>query len=136
MKVLVLLAASAVLMIAQDAKVAVPTQAIPAPAMERGLTETEILKLQNAMLQIDNLKKVYKIDEFNEKVQPISESEQVEYVSACKSIGLTDEQIKAQECGFSLGVDMNGKPITGPDGKPVQSRVWRNKPAPVVEPKK
>lgn len=134
MKVVCLIAAAAALMIsahAQDAKVAPPTPvAAPASPAERPLNETEILKFQNSMLQIDRLKKLYKIDEFNEKVQAYSSDQQAEYSSVCKSIGLTDAQIKAQECGLSVGVDLDGKPLMGQDGKPIPSKVWHSLPAP------
>lgn len=131
MKIRMLFAATAALMISaygQDAKVAQPPATPTAAPSERMLTEADLLKYQVSALQIDRLRKIYKIDEFNEKVQPYSSDQQAWYVATCKSIGLTDEQIKAQECGVNVGIDLDGKPITGQDGKPVVSRVWHADP--------
>lgn len=128
MKVIVLLAAMSALMMAQTAKM-VSTPAPAKPPLERALTDTEILKMQNNMLQVDRIQKDYKIQEFNEKVKPFSNAQQAQYVEACHSIGLTDAEISAQLCGYNIGIDLDGKPLIGADGKPTPARVWKIEPA-------
>jgi hypothetical protein len=135
MKAIVLLAAMSALMMAQDAKMVTNPPAPAKPPSERSLSETEVLKMQNWMLEADRIQKFYKVDEFNEKMKPISMAQHAQYIEACYSIGLTDAEIAAQECGFNIGIDLDGKPIMGPDGKPMPAKVWKIEPAKPAEKK-
>jgi len=128
---------------AQEAKIAPTTAGIPAAPTEKVLTKESILEYQNLSLRLEKLQKEYKVAEFQEKVKPISDEQQAWYMGLCRSIGLTDEQIAQtpthqSECGLNVGVDVDGKPIMGQDGKPIQSRVWHVKPTepPKVDAKK
>jgi hypothetical protein len=124
MKLIALFAATGALMMGQEAKMATAPLPVKVPT-ERPLTDLEVAKMQNYMLQIDRLQKEFKIQEFNEKVKPFSTAQQAQYAEACHSIGLTDAEIAAQVCGYNVGVDLDGKPILGPDGKPTPAKVWR-----------
>lgn len=130
MKLFVLIAATAALTFAQDAKVTAPKEPLR-PTTERLFTtdEVEKLTLYNAQLEvlrsrfkIDEMEKTYK--EFQEAVAPISAKQQGVLSIACGSVGVSEDKIKAGGCGVSIGVDATGKPINGADGKPVLSRVW------------
>lgn len=98
-------------------------------APERPLTKEESLTLQLSQSRILRLRDKYKIAEYEAEVQPLINDQQVAFVAACKSIGIPDAKI-ATECRLSTGVDGEGKPVTGPDGKPVAARVWWEKPEP------
>lgn len=97
---------------------------ISAPS-ERPLTSDELLKLQLTQARIQNLQTKYKLAEYQTEVQSFATEQQAIYVAACKSIGLSDANIKAGECRLDTGVDSDGKPTMGPDGKPLAPRVWR-----------
>ncbi len=138
MKYLIVFAASAALMISaygQDAKIVPPGPENnirqPAPT-EKILSKADITEYQVSALRIEKLKTDFKISEFNEKVKPHADEQQAWYVGQCKSIGLSDKQIQEQECGLTIGVDLDGKPIMGQDGKPITSKVFHNAPPPVA----
>lgn len=120
------LAALAALSFGQDSKMVSPPAPLPPPT-ERALSETEVLKLQNSLLQMQVLNKDYKIDEYNSKAKPIIDAQQAIAVAACKSVGVPEEKITT-ECGITTGIGQDGKPTMGADGKPVQPRVWWQKP--------
>ena len=125
MKTLVVLASlAASTMFAQDAKM-VSKDAPPtvAPA-DRPLTEAEVLKWQNAGLNITLLLKEYKIDDYLKAVEPHQRAKQELAEAACASIGVPKDKVQS-ECGFSDGTGPDGKPLMGADGKPTPAHVWR-----------
>lgn len=131
MKYFMLLAAMTALMNAQSvttaAKVA-PTESAPvAKPAERALTETESLKLQLSMANITLLQKKYNIEQYSKDLQPLVAEQEKVAMEACRSVGIPDEKVKT-ECGINTGIDQDGKPILGADGKPAQPRVWWNRP--------
>lgn len=113
---------------AQDAKVA-PAPAPPAPASERALSETEVLKLQLTAAKIELLQKKYDTAGFQKEVQPLSDQQAAIVQAACESVGIAKDKVQA-ECRIQTGIDQDGKPVVGPDGKPVQPKVWREIPKP------
>ncbi len=127
MKLIALLAASAALILAQDAKV-VPSSPSAKPT-ERPLSETESLKLQLSVAQIQLLQKEYKIEEYQAKIKPYMDSQQAIALAACGSVGVAEDKITT-ECGLSTGIGPDGKPAMDANGKPVQARVWHAIPAP------
>lgn len=135
MKKLYLCAAlSAMILTAQDAKVAPKDTPKEAPKSERNMTETESLKIQLAAAKIQLLREQFKIEDFNKQVEPLSSEQYAVVAAACKSVGVPEDKIQT-ECGVSTGVGPDGKPQMGADGKPVQARVWWNKPAPAPDKK-
>ncbi len=128
MKLIALLAASAALILAQDVK----TDKSPSPSAtptERPLTETESLKLQLSIAQIQLLQKEYKIEEYQAKIKPYMDSQQSIAIAACKSVGVIEDKVTT-ECGLSTGIGPDGKPAVDANGKPVQARVWHATPVP------
>jgi len=95
----------------------------PLPA-ERPLTKEEILALQVDELRITRLQDQYKISEYQSKANPIFATHNEKIQALCISIGIPQDKIVV-ECKFTTGVDMDGNPVVGPDGKPVAARVWR-----------
>lgn len=133
MKNLLLLAAAAAMtMMGQDAKVAsVPTAPTAAPA-ERSLSESEVLKIRLSMAQVQLLQDKYKLQDYQKEVKPLLDEQESIVTTACLSVGIPADKVKT-ECAINTGVDGDGKPLMNPDGKPVQGKVWWNRPA---EPKK
>lgn len=112
-----------------DAKLPLGTttgQSLSTPT-ERPLTETELLKIRATTAEIKLLRDEYKVDEFNQKVQPKSAEQLAVFTAACKSVGVPEDKIQT-ECGIATGFDQDGKPMNGADGKPVQPKVWWAKP--------
>lgn len=126
---LFLFAAMAAVMFGQDAKIAVAPAGPPAPATERPLSENEILKLKLAQSQIQVLRDKYKIDEYQKEVGPISQSQMSVAQDACLSVGVAKDKLQT-ECGLQTGFDGDGKPLTGPDGKSAEPKVWKIAPPP------
>lgn len=91
---------------------------------DRTLTAEESLKLQLTQARIQHLQDKYKIAEYQAEVQAVIAEQQSVFAAACKSVGIPEDKV-ATECRLNTGVDADGKPIAGPDGKPVASRVWR-----------
>lgn len=131
MKLFLLVAASAALTFAQEAKVA-PEKAPLAPTPKEIIfTAEEIEKLTLVGAQLEVLQGRFKVDELEAKfkefqaaIAPIAAKQQAILNAKCGELGLTEENIKAGKCMFSLGVDSTGKVIKGQDGKPLASRVW------------
>lgn len=111
---------------AQDAKVATGPTPVPVPA-ERALTSEESLKLQLSQSRILRLQDKYKIAEYQSEVTAIAAEQNAVWLAACKSIGIPDDKIQT-ECRINTGVDADGKPVLGPDNKPLKPRVWRELP--------
>lgn len=118
-----LLMSLALAAMAQDAKVASSPTPIPATS-ERALAKEESLALQLSQVRVLRLQERYKIQEYQAELQPMANEQQAMWIAACKSIGIPDEKIQT-ECRINTGVDADGKPVNGPDGKPVTPRVWR-----------
>ncbi len=129
MKIVFLLAASAALMFAQDAKVDKASTLPSAAPTERPLTETESLKLQLTMAQISLLNKKYDIEKYQAELKPLVEEQQAVALAACKSVGVPDDKVQT-ECALQTGIGQDGKPTMGQDGKSVQAKVWHAIPAP------
>lgn len=127
---LILFAALAAVMFGQDAKIAAPQGGTPAPSTERPLSENEILKLKLAQTQIQVLKDKFKIEDFNKEVTPIQQSQMSVAQDACLSVGVAKDKLQT-ECGLVTGFDGDGKQLTGPDGKPLEPKVWKIVPAEV-----
>ncbi len=109
---------------AQDAKVA-PEAAKPLPvSADRALTKEESLALQLTQTRILRLQDKYKLAAYQEELQPIISDQQAVFMSACKSVGIAEDKVPT-ECRINTGVDAEGKPVVGPDGKQVAARVWR-----------
>lgn len=136
MKIIITFAAVAALTFGQEAKVApLPAQA-NAPPSERALSETESLRIQ---LTIANLKVLQakhkteelqkKMEEFQSEAKPVIEEQQSIISTACQSVGVPIEKMQ-EECGISTGIGEDGRPAVGPDGKPMQARVWKKPPSP------
>lgn len=136
---IVLLAAMAALMNAQ-AQVAAKPDSVPTvmntKASDRPLTRDELLTFRATMAEIKDLRIAYKIQEFNEKIQPKVAEQQKAYVEACRSVGVPDDQIQPANgqslCGLTTGLDDDGNPIKDANGKPVAPRVWLIKPTTAV----
>lgn len=134
----VLLAAAAALMMNAQAPVAAKPESVPTvlnqKSTERALTKDELLEFRSTMAEIKNLRVQYKIDEFQEKVQPKVAEQQEAFVKVCRSVGVPEEKIQPangqSECGMNTGLDNDGNPLKGPDGKPIAPKVWWAKPAP------
>ena len=139
MNKLFLIAALACVAYAQDAKFkGSPTRLEDAgKPTERTLTETEALKLQLIAAKLQLLQERYKIAEFQKDAQPLNAEQETVATAACQSLGIPAEKIRT-ECGIQTGLGQDGKPLTGPDGKPVVAKVWWVKPAapPVATEKK
>lgn len=142
MKIVYLVTAMAVLMIsahAQDAKVstAVPVPNSPAVSSERPLSEVELLKLQLSMANVKLLQDKYKLAEYQREVQPEGDKQEKIVTEICLSIGVPADKIKT-DCGLQTGLDAEGKPVLGQDGKPVPAKAWKvvAAPPPVSDPKK
>lgn len=139
MKHLLIAALAAFTLAAQPAAKPEPSPAsvtaAPSPT-ERALSETEVLKLTNANLKIKLLGEKFKLDEYRKEAEAITSEQNAVAVTMCLSVGVPKEFVQTQ-CGVNLGVDPDGKPLLGPDQKPVQPRVWWQRPAaPPVEEKK
>lgn len=111
---------------AQDAKIATPAAPI-APdvktSSERALSENELLKLQLTQAKIELLQKKYDTEGFQKEVKPLSDEQQAIFQAACESVGVPKD--KMAECRLQTGLDEHGKQAIGPDGKPVEAKVWR-----------
>jgi len=105
----------------------------PPQPTERVLTETELLKLQLAAAKIQIIHDRYKFDDMQKELKPIVDEQNSVAMAMCQSIGIPPEMIQTQ-CGINLGTDQAGKQVMGPDGKPVQARVWWNRPSSVPVP--
>ena len=127
MRTLFVLAALAALMNAQP--VAKPAPETPkAEQNERALTDAEVLKVRATSAEIKNLSDVYKITEFNKKVEPKATERNGVFVAACRSVNIPEDKIQA-ECRFVTGLDEDGNTVMDPTGKPVAARVWWQKPS-------
>jgi hypothetical protein len=103
---------------------------------ERNLTEAEALKLQLLAARAQIIQDKYKIQQFQEEMKPITDEQSALAAGLCRSVGIPAELVQTQ-CSLNLGVDQNGRPIVGADGKPATPRVWWNRPAPApVTPEK
>jgi hypothetical protein len=139
MKLMILAAAAALTMLGQApntpaAKVAPDVKAATPAITERAPSKDEILEYRATLAEIKNLRTVYKIDEFNQKVQPKVSEQQKLFADMCRSVGVPEEKITPTvgqtECGLNMGVDDDGNPLKGADGKPISAKVWWAKPAP------
>ncbi len=126
-KLLLLGAALSAITFGQNAKAAPGDTPAPAQITDRQLTETEALKLQLIAAKVQLLQDKYKIQAYNEELQPLS-AEQLSIAKAvCASVGVAEDKINS-ECGLNLGIGADGKALLGADGKPAPTRVWNAKP--------
>lgn len=119
---------------AQDAKVAPDPKLPPAPS-ERQLRADEITAAQLADTQVQLLQEKYKINEYLEKAKAPTAAYNAVKTEACKSVGVPEAEMN-QWCGFVTGLDKDGNPILGPDGKPTPAKVWNAKPKQEEKPAK
>ncbi len=105
------------------AKMDQKTLTAPTAPAERPLTKEESLGLQLTQTRIVRLQEHYKISEYQAAIQSIGAEGQAIFTNACRSIGIPEDKI-ATECQYNTGVDADGKPIMGADGKPLAARVW------------
>lgn len=126
---LILLAATAAFVNAQSDKVD-PPKAQTAP-LERKFTDDEIksLSLYVAQLQVirdkdkaEDLEKQYR--QYQTDIAPIAAKQKAIVKAACVAVGVPEAAVETGECGVAFGLDPAGNPINGPDGKPVESKVW------------
>lgn len=111
-------------------------QASPSIPTERPLTTDEVLQSQYNLKSVLLLAKQYDLDEhqkqiqeFQKAAQPFQSANNETVIAACKSLGIAEKDI-ASECGFTNGLDQNGKPMLDQNGKPVVPRVWKIPQAP------
>ena len=116
MKSFLLLAATAALVLAQDAKVD-PKSVGPSALQERTLSELELTKWKLDNAEITKLRAVYKIDDYLKAIQPFVDDQDKIGVEACRSVGVPEKDIKTGGCGFTSGLDQDNKPLIGQDGK-------------------
>ena len=128
MKTVFLIFALAGVAFCQDIKAVNVPGSSGAPT-ERALTDLEVTKFQLAAAQLELAKAKYKIQEFNEEIQPAVQSQNAIARAACLSVGVPENKIlfgsPENECGINTGFGPDGKPLNGPDGKPTQPKVWR-----------
>ena len=148
MKFAILAASAAMMMFGQDRplfeSVKLPVADKPAPAApeakitaahtERPLTKDEVLEFRSTMAEIKNLRTVYKISEFEDKVRPKVAEQQDAFTKACLSVGVPADKINPtsgpSQCGLNTGLDEEGNPLKGADGKPIPAKVWYQAPPP------
>ena len=134
MKTLFALAALAALMNAQPTQKPAPeAPKVETPQNERGLTEAEQLKYRATMAEMKNIQEEFRIKEFNAKIAPKSNEQLAVIIAACKSVHVPEDKIQPRngqpsECGFISGLDDDGNPAKGPDGRPIAAKVWWNRP--------
>jgi hypothetical protein len=133
MKLLLILAAlSAVAFSQEAAKVAPPAPPPAANTAERKLSEDDVNKFLLAQAQAQLLRSKYKQDDFDKEIAPINERMKTLATGYCRSVGVPEAKIlfgqPGNECGLAIGINPDGKAITGADGKPIESRVWWEKP--------
>jgi len=121
------------LMCAQNTNTAAPKDS-PAPPVDRLLTREEVLMIENSILRLALAQKNYKIEQYQAEVAHIVGEQESVIAAACKSVGVPADRLKS-ECGMT-GFGQDGRPVVGPDGKPVSPRVWWAKPSPPVAEKK
>lgn len=134
---MILIAALAAFSIsAQVAKVEPKTTVDTPPPTERQLTKDEVTSFELASARIQVLRAKFHIDDYEKEAKPFQDTLNGIFVAACKSVGVSEELIQKGSCGFTVGVDQEGKPLLGPDGKPITARVVFVKPTqPVVDKK-
>lgn len=132
MRLLLLCAAFAASMFAQDAKISTPPPVQPGlEKKELFFTPEEIEKLTLVSAQMEILKTRFKVEdleakykEYQAELAPVAARQEAILKAKCQAVGVSEERMKTGGCGISLGVDATGKPINGQDGKPVPSKVW------------
>lgn len=123
---LILFAALAATMFAQDAKITAPPGS-PAPAQtERLLTTEEGLKVENSILRISLAEQKYKLAEYRSEIAPEVAVQEEVLSAACLSAGVPKAELKTN-CGVA-GFGADGRQAIDKDGKPVPRKVWYIKP--------
>jgi hypothetical protein len=128
MKTLFLIFVAAMAAFSQELAKVDPKATTPAakPA-ERPLTKEEVLTFRATMAEIKNLRAEFRIDEYEKKIKVIANEQQTAATDMCLSVGVPKELVQTQ-CGITTGLDENGQPLNGPDGKPITPKVFWNKP--------
>jgi hypothetical protein len=105
----------------------------PQTPKERALTDGEVWHLKDTMAELTNLDSEYKIGEYNAKRSALLQEQMTVIGPACVSVSVPQDRISypkpdggtGSDCGITVpGKDKDGKPILGPDGKPLTGRVW------------
>lgn len=124
------LAALPFLLLAEDAK-----DKPKEPPTERALAKEEALLFRLSAAEIQLFQDKYKIratpapsanENYEDEIAPINAERQALAKEVCKSVGVPADHL--EQCGISTGFDAFGKPVFGPDGKPVPAKVWWVKP--------
>lgn len=130
---LILIAAMAAFADAQVAEKPAPKETTKqtAPArMKFTPEEIDKLSLYNAQYQVirdkdkaDELEKSYRA--YQQDIAPVAAKQQAIIEAKCLAVGVPKETVSTGGCGVTFGIDASGNEIKGPDGKPIESEVWR-----------